>query len=207
MRYLAILLIIVFTLASCSSGVTNKPTSTPTPTGGIQETEQPTESPEQSEEPSETIDVDKNLLTVDITFPASMVGEDPVVDPDEDGVKGVKQNADGSVTITMTKDKYNGMMEEAKSSTIEFLDNIAAGTDFASVKNVTYNNDFSKICLEVNREEYENSMDAFVTLGIAVTVGFYKVFEGKADYKITLEIKDIDTGEIFNKATLPDDLK
>lgn len=159
------------------------------------------------ENESGEIEVDKNLLTVEVTYPASLVGDDKdeLLNSKEEGIKDIKENEDGSITFTMTKAKYNEMMEEAKAQTIEFLDSMPTSGDFQSIKNVEYNNDFTEIILEVDKEVYENSFDSFASMSIAFTVGFYKVFETGDDFTINIKVKDSSTGDIFSETTFPDD--
>lgn len=220
-RFLIVTLIIAFLLTACSSNnnarIAEKDATTDNTTEETTSHEDVSTEPTDENQPEDSqaedgkeqsgIEVDKNLLTVEVTYPASLIGDnkDEILNSKEDGIKEVRENADGSITFVMTKAKYSEMMEEAKKHTIDFLDSLPDSGDYPSIKKVTYNDDFSEIVLEVDKEAYQNSFDGFVTLSIGVTVGLYKVFDAKPDFTITMKIKDTNTGEIFNEVIFPDD--
>jgi len=206
-------IIILFTLV-CIFFVGCAPAATPAPIS----TAEPTQTPSSESTPGNnndtsqdtgSIDVDKNLLTVEVTFPASFVGDDKesMLNSKEDGIKEIKENDDGSITMVMTKAKYNEMMDEAAKQTKEALDSLATSGDFPSIKKVTYNEGFTEIYLEVDKEAYENSFDSFAIFSIGITAGFYNLFAVGKDYKIVIKTKDTATGEVFSEYIIPDDLE
>ena len=164
-------------------------------------------------ENNENVEVDKNLLDVTLTLPASMFeGEDvnaKVEEMKQDGAKEATVNEDGSITIKMSKSKHKEMIEEMKTSIIKSFEEIKTSGDFASIKDIKYNDDFSKITLEVVKAEYEGSFDAFVTLGIGTSAMIYNMYNGVEGDKlqVTIDAKDSETGEVFSTVVYPDDLK
>lgn len=198
------------------------PAANPSPSSTVEQTQSPITEPTPEASPditsekdaadsqdNGTIEVDKNLLTVEVTYPASLIGEDKesVLNSKEEGIKKVTENDDGSITVTMTKAKYNEMMDAAAKQTKEFLDSIVSDGDYQSVKKVTYNNNFTEIELEVDKEAYENSFDGFVNLSIGITAGFYNLFAVGKDFKIVIKTKDAATGEVFSEYIFPDSLE
>ena len=96
-----------------------------------------------TEETGGAVGVDKGLLNVEVTVPASFLeGEDidtVVAQAKEDGIKDVKKNDDGSVTYKMTKAQHKEMMQEMKASVTEYVDELINDEDFASIQDIEYN--------------------------------------------------------------------
>lgn len=195
-KLIAILCTTVFLLAGCgNSDKVKAGDDTNTSTGG-----------------NESVEVDKNLLDVTVKLPASMFeGEDINAKAEEmkqDGVKEATVNEDGSITIKMSKSKHKEMITEMKTSVIEYFEEMKTSENYASIKDIKYNDDFTKITLEVVKSDYENSMDAFATFGIGISSMMYNLYNGVENDKIqiTIEEKDSETGEVFSTVIYPDDL-
>lgn len=196
-RLIAILCTTVFLLVGCgNSSKGNEVDDTSTSAGN-----------------NESVEVDKNLLDVTVTLPGSMFeGEDINAKVEEmklDGVKEATVNEDGSITIKMSKSKHKEMIEEMKTSIIESFEDIKTSGNFTSIKDIKYNDDFTKITLEVVKSDYENGLDAFATFGIGISSMMYSLYNGVENDKIqiTIEAKDSETGEVFRTVIYPDDLK
>ncbi|MBG9451283.1 hypothetical protein ABE67_18800 [Cytobacillus firmus] len=164
---------------------------------------------EKKSEESEAVEVDKGLLNVEITLPASMFeGEDAdssIAEAEKEGIK-VTKNDDGSVTYKMSKAKHKEMMKEMQTELEKTVADTKNGEDYPSVKEVTNNKDFSEFTLEVDREAYENSFDEFAVFGLGLSGMFYQLFNGvdPEDYEVKISVKDTATGEVFNKVIYPD---
>jgi len=61
----------------------------------------------------------------------------------------------------------------------------------------------------VDRAAYENSFDGFAALGLGLQGMFYQAFDGVPSdkLKVTINIQDESTGEIFNTVVYPDQMK
>ncbi|WP_313891682.1 hypothetical protein [Psychrobacillus sp.] len=177
-----------------------------------QETNKPQENveKEESETKEEKIEVDKGLLNVELTLPASMFeGQDvdaTISEAKKDGVDEVIKNADGSLTYKMSKAKHKEMMEEMKASVLESIDEAKTSGDFASIKDVSYNKDFSEFTMVVEKAKFENSMDGFAALGFGLQGMYYQLFNGSNPdtYKVTVTIKDEVSGEVLDTVVYPD---
>ncbi|EWG10920.1 hypothetical protein [Cytobacillus firmus] len=167
---------------------------------------------EKTTEESEAVEVDKGLLNVEVTLPASMFeGEDAdssIAEAEKEGIK-VTRNDDGSVTYKMSKAKHKEMMKEMETELQKTIADTKNGEDYPSVKEVTNNKDFSEFTLEVDREAYENSFDGFAVFGLGLSGMFYQLFNGvdPEDYEVKILVKDTATGEIFNEVIYPDALE
>jgi hypothetical protein len=188
-----ILAAMVIFLVSCSGEKTNN------------------ENKEKEKNKTQQVNVDKGLLSVTITLPASMFEDQNVdqaiEDAKKEGITAIK-NSDGSVTYKMSKKKHKEMMQEMKTNVMKTIDDTKSGKDFPSIKDVTFNNDFSEFTLVVDKAAYENSMDGFAILGLGMAGMMYELFNGvkPEEYKVTIFIKDQATQKVFDQTVYPDDL-
>ncbi len=169
-------------------------------------------SSDKKESETEDFAVDKGLLNVEITMPASFVeGDDVDATIKEAEVEGIKvtKNEDGSLTYKMSKSEHKKMMKDIKTNAEKSLDEIKTDGTFPSVKDITYNNSFSKYTLTVDKAAYENSMDSWSIIGIGITGMMYNLFNGEDmdKMKINIDVKDEATGEVFDTTVYPDDLE
>ncbi|MGG1674175.1 hypothetical protein ACIFOT_00325 [Neobacillus sp. NRS-1170] len=167
---------------------------------------------EKEEKPNEQVDVDKGLLSVKITLPVSMFeGQDidqVIADAKKEGIE-VTKNQDGSLTYKMSKAQHKKMMKEMKENITKTVEETKNSKDYASIKDITYNDDISEFTVEVDKEAYENSMDGFVALGLGMSGMMYQLFNGvdPNHYKVTIYIKDQASQKVFDQIVYPDALK
>lgn len=153
------------------------------------------------------INTDETLFTVEITLPASMFeGEDmSAFDADayaaENGFISAVVNEDSSITVTMTKAKHRELIDEMAASLDASFSEFIEAESTPYIKNITRNDDFSSISVEVVREDYENAWDmtAF-SVGISAMI-----FQSFLDVEPRVEVSfvDVDTNEIFNTVVFP----
>ena len=162
---------------------------------------------------TQSVEVDKGLLNVEITLPAAFIDEEEenhekmIADAKADGVKDVIVNDDGSLTYKMSKAKHKEMLAEMETGLLETIDEIKDGEDFVSIKDVKYNKSFSEFTLVVDQEMFENSFDSFASMGIGMSAMFYQLFTGAGvdDLKVTIDIKDEESGEVIETVVYPDE--
>ncbi|MFF2755091.1 hypothetical protein ACFVR1_15230 [Psychrobacillus sp. NPDC058041] len=171
-----------------------------------------TEKEEKSETKSEKIEVDKGLLNVEIKLPASMFeGQDiesVISEAKKDGVDEVTKNDDGSLTYKMSKAKHKEMLKEMQDSILEGIEETKNSDDFVSIKDVTYNKDFSEFVLLVDKEKFQNSFDGIAGFGLGISGMYFQLFNGvnPDNYKVTIIIKDETSGEVLDTVVYPDAL-
>ena len=159
------------------------------------------------------IEVDKGLLDVELTLPAEFFdGQTPEeieASAKQQGVKEVKINEDGTVYYKMSKSDHKKMMNELEKSIKESMDELVTSGDAPSFKEIKYNKDFTEFNVKVDREAFENSMDAFMFFTFAMSGSFYNAFDGENmdDLKITVNMIDAATNEVFNTTVFPDDME
>ena len=203
MKKLAVLLlalILVFSLSACGK---EKDPGAVKPGEDVQSS---------SKDEDKGIGADENLLTVDITIPAELLGEDATGELTEEqksqGFKSAKLNEDGSMTLTISKANYKDFMKEYRKSIAEGLDSISTSGDYPSIKKLEYNDDFSKVTMTVDKASYEGSFDGFANLAIGMSGMIYQAFDVDIDQpRVEIDIKDEATGEIFDNVVYPDDIE
>ena len=151
------------------------------------------------------------LFDVSITLPA-VDPEDvdsAVAEAEELGIERVLVNDDGSVTCEMSSSVHNRIMKEMRESFAETAEELKNDPDFPSIKDVAYNNKLTAVTLIVDREMYENSLDAFVVFGLGLAAVRYQLFDGvKADkLAVTIDLADFGTGRVFSSMVFPDALE
>lgn len=160
----------------------------------------------------ESLKVDKGLLNVEVTIPASFYeGQDidkAITEAKEEGIKDAVKNDDGSVTYKMSKSVHKKMMKELKESVLKTVEELKTSDDFTSIKDVTYNKSFTEFTLTVNKGEFENSFDSMASMGLAIVGMYYQLFGGMdpEKFKVTVIFKDESNGEVINTVVYPDDL-
>lgn len=158
------------------------------------------------------VTVDEGLFDVTITMPAIMFeGEDINVEAEEmkeNGMKEVIVNPDGSVTATMTKRKHKELLEGMTGEILKSFEEMTSGVDFPSIKDIQHHADFSQVTMEVDQSAFENSFDGFAVMGVGMSAMMYQVFDGVEgdDLSVTIQLKDINTGKVFDTIVFPDDM-
>ncbi len=159
------------------------------------------------------IEVDRSLLSVEITIPASLASETDVdglvSDFSAEGidVSDARQNADGSITYKMSRGDHRRLLTSLRESFVESFEE--ADEDFDSVQSITFNDDLTRFRITVDRPAFENSFDGFVVFLPLFAAGIYAAFDGRDPEGMRIDIDYIDaaTGEVYDTFVAPDDLQ
>lgn len=166
---------------------------------------------EADEDESESVDVDKGLLNVEVTIPASMVEdeEETIAEAEENGIKDTVVNSDGSVTYKMTKSQHRELLAEYREEVEEMMTEFVENEDFSSIEDITGNKNFTEFTLTVDREKFEETLDGFATFSLGIAGLYYQLFDGvdPDDYSISMHMEDSETGETFDTVVFPDDFE
>lgn len=195
-------LLLLTSLAACSS---NDDTANSSEKG----TETAKASASEASDEEGGVEVDKNLLSVEVSLPASFFegqsAEDVIADAKEEGIE-VTANDDGSYTYKMSKSEHKKLMDEMRTELDKSTAEMVSSGDYPSIKDISYNNDFTEFTMVVEKEAYENSMDGFASLGLGMSGMMYQLFDGaKADeYSVTISVEDEASGEVINEVVYPD---
>jgi hypothetical protein len=158
------------------------------------------------EAPDSTLEakLSQGLRDVTVTLPASFVewiGDGEPVDWNEtynqEGIKEVIENADGSVSIVMTTITHMQMLREMKLSIDESISEIV-DDEATSFLGITYNSDLTVFDFTVNKAQYENSLDAVYVAMFPLLPSLYQVFAGTNPIQVTINLVDADTNEVFD---------
>lgn len=161
----------------------------------------------------QAIEVDKGLLNVEITLPASLLKDQDVdslmIEAKNDGIKDVTKNDDGSLTYKMSKSQHKKLMKELEVNLLKTIDDTKNNEDFASIKDVKHNKPYTEFTLVVDQEKFNNSFDGFASLGLGMSGMFYQLFNGTHpdDLKVSIKLENEQTGQVFDTVVYPDDLE
>lgn len=165
------------------------------------------------ESETENVAVDKGLLNVEVTLPASFFeGQDideVIAQAEEDGAKEVTKNDDGSLSYKMSKSEHKKMMAEMEKDMLAFIEEMETSEDYSSIQTVEYNKSFTEYTVVVDQEAFESGFDGFALFGLAIQSMYYQVFDGvkEEDYQTTVHMKNAETSEVFDTIVYPDALE
>lgn len=157
----------------------------------------------------DTINVNEKLFgDIELTIPALLTDDsaEPTVTDEakELGVKKIEKQSDGSVKYTFERSKYKEYLNYLKDETKNTIDDIATGADYKSISKIDYNNNFSDITISVNKEAYENSFESLAVTVCGISCMLYQAFDTSAPQTVTINVKDISTGEVLDTVKYPD---
>lgn len=176
----------------------------------VEQAEDATEQSTDKTENDSGIEVDKGIFNVEVTLPPELFEDEEVshieAEIKEDSNAEVIQNDDGSITFKMSKKDHKKMMSEMKDGFIETIDEIVEDDEFSSIKDITYNKDFTEIKISADKEVFENSFDGIATFSLGLGSMYYQAFNGKdlEKEKVIILVEDESTNEVFNEIVYPD---
>ena len=152
------------------------------------------------------MNVEKNLFSVTLTYPASMVDEGTTQDSlnDEikgiDGIKSATLNEDGSVTYIMTKAYHKQIVDDMAQTIDESMAEMVGSEDYPNFTNVEANEDYT--VFTVTTKSKALSLDESLSLLQFYTEGaFYSVVSGNNADSIHVDFVNADTGEVIDGGT------
>lgn len=132
-------------------------------------------------DPNSAVDsIDDKQAT--LTFPETYfgdAGESSITAQLKDkGATDVTHNADNTYTATFPRIAYDTFIGEIKGSVTRLLDSMASNGTWASIKKVTYDNNFATITITVNGAAYASSLDSQAIYSAGVQAGLYQEIAG-----------------------------
>ncbi|WP_026661437.1 hypothetical protein [Butyrivibrio proteoclasticus] len=200
---LAISLLLMVLVAACGS---NTPTNEPN-NGGQDSKETTSVSETKNEEATDShssIEVDENLLTVEISVPATFVGEDLTQEDvdkavQENGYVSGKLNSDGSVTYKMTKGKHKELMAKIKDTIDTQMGEMVGSEDYPNIVNIEANDDYTSFTITTKSTEL-GLMESMSTLAFYMYGGMYNAFSGEQVDNIHVDFVNEETGQVIQSA-------
>lgn len=196
-----ITLFMIFTLSTQLIGCNNSKKTEDSSVNPTSETETNTDS---------SVEVDKGLLDVTITLPASMFEneEDSTFDPiaynKEHGFKETIVNEDGSVSVTMSKNKHKEVLSEMTQTIESSFQELIDGEDTPYIKGIEATEGYKKFTVSVDKDGYENAIFDLTPFTLATYAALYQQFEGTTLYS-EIVIQDSLTNEVISTIVYPDD--
>ncbi len=156
-----------------------------------------------AEDAVQTVEVDQNLLTVEITIPSDYVGETTQEKIDE----GVKENgfisgelnSDGSVTYKMTKSQHKELLSKIKETIDSQLSDMIGSEDYPNFVNIETDDDYRNFTITTKSTELGLS-ESMSTLIFYMCGGMYASFSGEAVDNIHVDFVNEETGEVIQSA-------
>lgn len=166
------------------------------------------DSKKESETNNDKIEVDENLLTVELSIPADFVGETTQEElnqtvEEEDGLKSITLNEDGSATYVMTKKKHKEMMSEIKSGIDEELQSMVGSEDYPNFTKVEANEDYTSFTITTTSTELDLA-ESFSVMNLYVQGGLYNVFNGTPADNIHVDFVNATSGAIIESSDSSD---
>lgn len=218
MKTLAAAMTLSFLLGACASDESSSPTvgasnsAQSTQPESASRAEVPDSEASEASDGSESggaVEVDKGLLNVEILLPADFIeffsgGGSPeaaLAEISEEGFEDAAVNADGSVLLTMSRLRYERLMNEQRAELERFIDGLP-GPD-SGITRAEANRDFTEFIVTVDRAAAPQEaleMLGFLNFALLINVGVYQLFDGAdpEDTSLRVEYVDAATGEVFD---------
>ena len=166
------------------------------------------DSKKESETSNDKIEVDENLLTVELTIPSDFVGETTQEElnqtvEEEDGLKSITLNEDGSATYVMTKKKHKEMMSEIKTGIDEELQAMVGSEDYPNFTKVEANENYTSFTITTTSSELDLA-ESFSVMSFYMQGGLYNVFNGTPADNIHVDFVNADSGAIISSSDSSD---
>jgi len=107
-------------------------------------------------------------------------------------IESMEENLDGSITYTITKENYLYILSFLKVNIKNLFEELKTSKQYPSIKDVTYNEDFTEVTFYVVKKDYENSKDEVASFVAAAKSMVYS-FLANSDIEIlSVEITIVD---------------
>lgn len=207
-KAITMLLAITLTISLVSCGKEKTTTVLPDSSAEQSVTSDDSTSANQDEQ---SISVNKNIMTVDVTFPASFyegkTDSDIQAEVEANGFKKYVINNDGSVTFTMSKAKHSEMLDTMKENVDETIDSMLNGEEaVTSFKKIEYNDSLSRFDISVDEAAFTDSLDALNTLTFLFSGVYYQVFDGidPEEIDVVINYYNADTNDLIDSSSYQD---
>jgi hypothetical protein len=158
------------------------------------------------------VTLQSNPFGTKITFPASMVpdlyGDASTeayvsrMEP-QDGVNSVEQNADGTITLNITRDYHGTMVTEMENNIKTFLTELVNGSGTPSIQAVEYVPDMSSFVIKVASHAFSIGTDKEQVRPLAAKAVFYQGLLGTDTQGTEIVFVDISTESELDKIVYP----
>lgn len=148
-----------------------------------------------------SIDVDKGLFDVTITFPADFASDITQEEIDQqvaDGkVHSGQINEDGSVTYVMSKDQHKAIVDGISESIQSSLDDMIGTDDYPNFTSIDHNEDYTSFTVKTTTKPGETAISDSMSVLVFATCGqTYGIVSGDIPENIHVDFVNADSGEL-----------
>ena len=141
-----------------------------------------------------SIDVDKGLFDVTITFPADFATDQQVADGK---VHSGQINEDGSVTYVMSKDQHKAIVDGISESIQSTLDGMVGTEDYPNFTAIDHNENYTSFTVKTTTKPGETAISDSMSVLIFATCGqTYGIVSGDIPENIHVDFVNADSGEL-----------
>ena len=158
---------------------------------------------EAASDESAGISAEKNLFSVEVTLPSYFFEEtdglDWIDELDDDEVKDITKNADGSMTFKMTKDSHKEFLSSTKETIDESIKEILEDKEnYPSFDSISYNEDLTVFDIKVDPAVY-GGFEAFSAFAFCMYGNMYQALNAvpEGELKTVVNMVNKDTGEVI----------
>ena len=148
-----------------------------------------------------SIDVDKGLFNVTITFPADFATDITQEEIDQqvaDGkVHSGQINEDGSVTYVMSKDQHKAIVDAISESIQSSLDDMIGTENYPNFTAIDHNEDYTNFTVKTTTKPGETAISDSLSVLIFATCGqTYGIVSGDIPENIHVDFVNTDSGDL-----------
>lgn len=188
-------LLLALTITGCGS--TSRPSSSAPP-------------PDKDLSSNEIVAIDKNITTVDMTFPKDLIKDDSDADiqaridqlvADGDIVSG--EIGENTVTYKVTKKQHKEFVKEA-AKVIEDTNQELIDDPDSFVQDIKTNADYTQFDISVTPDAYNELESGVTTMSFWLATAWYQSVAGMEKTNVKIRYIDSATGDLLNEANSND---
>lgn len=166
---------------------------------------------DESAEDSQKLQVERGDDTTTITIPADLINDQEATISEADSnpdVVSYTVNDDGSITYVYTNEAYQKIVDQMRTKFNDTVTELLGSGTYKSIQSIDGDDDLKNVTITVtNQQDYENSMDGFIMLGLYAYAGYYQVLVDQSEeYSVQFHLVDSSTGQEFHSVAYPDDI-
>lgn len=150
---------------------------------------------------------DSNGKNVELTIPATYVGEQTQKDLDEiresEGYKSITLNEDGTATYVMTKKQHESMMTELATTINDAMGEMVGSEDYPNITEVKANDTYTEFTVTTKSTELDMG-ESFTYIMFFMYGGMYQIFNGSDSDNVIVNYINADSGETISSTNSGD---
>ncbi|WP_042473343.1 hypothetical protein [Bacillus ndiopicus] len=149
---------------------------------------------------------------VEIKIPASFLDleyvdmefiDNVIANGKKDGISEITEKDDGSLIFNMSKAKQKEMKKEIEEGILITIETLSNTDKFPVIKKIDHNKKYSEFTLTVEQENFNGGFAEMTSMALAAGGMYYQLLSGTDSYQVTIQYKDVESGEIYNTVVYP----